>query len=118
MFYVCKFCKYLVFCVINLIETKISISTLYYFAYISTSQWVINLKGSVYRLFYILACLKLLFLACLDATYISCYIFFKRLNFEVFKTEKTTLKNLNEEKYRQSENGEFEAVERVIILLS
>ena len=97
---------------------KISISTLYYFAYISTSQWVINLKGSVYRLFYKLAFIKLLFLACLDTTYISCYIFFKRLNFEVFKPEKTTLKNLNEEKYRQSENEEFEVVERFIILLS
>ena len=42
------------------------------------------------------------FLACLDTTYISCYTFFKRLKFEVFKTEKSALKNLNERKYRQS----------------
>ena len=36
---------------------------------------------------------------------------------EDFKTEKTASKNLNEEKYRQSENDEFEAFERVIIFL-
>ena len=37
--------------------------------------------------------------------------------FEVLKTGKTPLKNLNEEKYIQSEKKEFEAFERVIILL-
>ena len=39
------------------------------------------------------------------------------MKFEVFKSEKTTLKNLSEGKYRQPEKEEFEAFERVIILL-
>ena len=43
---------------------------------------------------------------------------YTRLNFEVFKTEKTALKNLLiEKKYGQSENEKFEAFERMIILL-
>ena len=37
--------------------------------------------------------------------------------FDVFKIKKTAEKNLIEEKYRQSENEEFEAFERVIVLL-
>ena len=83
--------------------------------YIFTSQWISDPKGSVYRIFYILGFFKSLFLACLDTTYISYYIFFKRLKFEVFKMEITAVKNLNEEKYRQSENEELEAFERFII---
>ena len=70
----------------------------------------------MYTLFSILAFYQSVFLSCLD-TIISCYILFERLKFEVFKTEKTGLRNLNDEKYRQSENEEFEAFERIIILL-
>ena len=68
------------------------ISTLFHFTYISTSQWISDPKGFV------------------DTTCISCYIFFKRLKFEVFQLEKTALKSLHEGKYRQSENEEFEAL--------
>ena len=63
----------------------------YPFTYTSTSQRINSLKGSAYPFFYILP----LFLACLDRTYESCYTFSERLKFEVFKTEKTALKNLN-----------------------
>ena len=105
-------------CVNNLIETAMYISTLFYFTSTSTSQWIKDLKGSsVYSFFYILAFLDHIFLACLDTTYISCYIFFKKLKFEVFKTEKAALKNLIEGKYRRSENEEFESFERVNILI-
>ena len=105
-------------CVNNLIETAMYISTLFYFTSTSTSQWIKDLKGSsVYSFFYILAFLDHIFLACLDTTYISCYIFFKKLKFEVFKTEKAALKNLIEGKYRRSENEEFESFERVNILV-
>ena len=45
------------------------------------------------------------------------YTFSERLKFEVFKTKKIALNNLNEEKYRQLKNKEFEAFETVIILL-
>ena len=38
-------------------------------------------------------------------------MFFKILKFEVFKTKKTVLKNLNDGKYRQFENEEFEPFE-------
>ena len=44
-------------------------------------------------------------------------MFSERLKFGVFKTKKTALKKLNEEKDKQSENEEFKAFERVIILL-
>ena len=37
--------------------------------------------------------------------------------FEVFKTEKIALKNLNLGKCKQSENEEFETFEKVFILL-
>ena len=37
----------LVLCVIDLTETEMYISTLYYFTYISSSQWISGLKGSV-----------------------------------------------------------------------
>ena len=101
-------------CVNNLIETEMYISTLFYSTSTSTSQWIKDLKGSsVYSFFYILAFLDHVFLACLDTTHISCYIFFKRLKFEVFKTEKAALKNLIEGKYRRSENEEFESFKRV-----
>ena len=105
-------------CVNNLIETAMYISTLFHFTSTSTSQWIKDLKGSsVYSFFYIIAFLDHIFLACLDTTYISCYIFFKKLKFEVFKTEKAALKNLIEGKYRRSENEEFESFERVNILV-
>ena len=46
-----------------------------------------------------------------------CYTYSERLKFEVLKTKKNPLENLNEEKYKQSENEEFEAFEKVIIIL-
>ena len=49
-------------------------------------------------------------MACLDRTFISCYIFSERLKLEVFKT-KNALKNLNEEKHWQYENEESETPE-------
>ena len=61
------------------------------------------------------ALFKSLFLACLDRTCISSYTFSEILKFEAFKTKKTALKNVNEEKYRQSENKELEAFKRFII---
>ena len=53
----------------------------------------------------------------LDATCISYYAFSERLKFEAFKTKKIAMKSLNVDIYRPSENEEFEAFERVIILL-
>ena len=47
----------------------------------------------------------------------KCYIYSERLKFEVFKTKKSALKKLNEEKDKQFENEEFKVFERVIILL-
>ena len=102
---------------IDLIETEMYISTLFYCTYISTSQWISDLKGSVYPLFYIFALLNFYFLACLGTKFIPCYMSFQRLKFEVFKTEKTVLQSLNEGKYRQSENEKLEAFERLITLL-
>ena len=93
------------------------ISTLFYCTDISTSQWISDLKSSVYPLFYIFALLNFYFLACLGTKFIPCYMSFQRLKFEVFKTEKTVLQSLNEGKYRQSENEKLEAFERLITLL-
>ena len=108
----------LVFCMMYFIETEVYISILHYFTCISTSQWISDLKGSVYPLFYILALFKLLFLAYVDTICISSYIFSEKLKFEVFKTEKTAFKYLNEEKYRWSEKEEFEILEIWVTLLS
>ena len=66
----------------------------------------------------VFAIFKLLFVAYWKTAYILCCTFFlKDWNFIVFKMDKTASENSSEEQHGQLENEEFEASERVILLL-